>query len=246
MNMSEFWSSFSKWFSEKASSPLYWTYFGFFIVWNWKFFQIIFLEDSGLFKAPRVEYLNTLLFSPFNISAVDGLINILWHTLPPVLFTYIAIVYLPRLHKWALGIHLVHHFERKAMFQEHKAEHEKNMAKLTRQEAVAKKERVVQEKIIERTKTQEEKWQEDFEQIKRPDLLNGFQSLVGAIYRQGGVLYAHQVEGSLSNSSAIMAFAGTNDLIDTEKRESGSPLIKLTDKGKYFSRLLSDKGIIVH
>lgn len=242
--MDGFWSSASKWFNEKTSSPLYFTYIGFFVAWNWKFFQIIFLEDSSLFKTPRVEYLNTLLFSPFNINVADGSINVLWHTMPPVLFTYIAIVYLPRLHKWAFGIHIVHHFERKAMFQEHKAEHEKKMAKLTKQEAVAKKERIEQEKIIERTKTQEEKWQEDFQQIKRPDLLNGFQSLVGVIYRRGGVLYAHQVEESLGNASAVMAFAGTNDLIDTEKRESGSTLVKLTDKGKYFSRLLSDKGII--
>ena len=56
--------------------------------------------------------------------------------------------------------------------------------------------------------------------------------------------YPHNIESSLPNASAVMAFAGTNDLIDTEKRESGSPLIRLTDKGKYFSRLLSDKGVM--
>ena len=243
--MNDFWSSFSKWFGEKANSPLYWTYFGFFVAWNWKFFQIIFLEDANLFTAPRVEYLNTLLVSPFEILVVDWFINLAWHVVPPALLTYIAIVYLPRLHKWAFGIYLVHHFDRKTMFQEHKANYEKKMAKLTKQEAVAKKARVEQEQIIERTKTQEEKWRDEFEQIKRPDLLNGFQRLVGIIYQHGGVLYAYQIEdSSLNNASTIVAFAGTNDLINTEKRESGSTLIQLTDKGKYFSRLLSDKGMV--
>lgn len=238
--MSEFWSSFSKWFAEKANSPLYWTYFGFFIAWNWKFFQVVFLEDASLFKNPRIEYLNTLLFAPFGVVIVDWIINVMRHVLPPALFTYIAIVYLPRLHKWAFRIYLVHYFDRKTMFQESKAEYEKKMAKLVKQEATAKKERVEQEKIIERTKTQEEKWQEEFERIKRPNLLNGFQGLVGMIYRRGGVLYTKQVE----DNAAAVAFAGTNDLIDTEGGESGPTLFRLTDKGKYFSRLLLDKGIV--
>lgn len=244
MNMSEFWSSFSKWFGEKASSPLYWTYFGFFIVWNWQFFQVIFFEDASLFIAPRIEYLNSLLFAPFGIIVFDWLINLVWHVIPPVGFTYVAIIWLPRLHKWAFEIYLTHYFERKELFQKRKAEYEKKMVRLIKQEAVAKKERVEQERIIEKVKTQEEKWQEEFNRIERSDLLHEFQKLVGVIYKQGGIIYAHHIENYLPRASTTMAFAGTHDLIDTNKRENDSTLIQLTEKGKYFSRLLSDRGII--
>lgn len=244
MTMTELWSSFSKWFGEKANSPLYWTYFGFFIAWNWEFFQVIFLESNDLFERPRIEYLKYLEYHFTRITPLDWLINTLWHIGPPILFTFAAIVWLPRVHKWAFNIHLIHLFERKIMFQEQKAEYEKRIAKLTKQEAVAKKEQAEQKQIIEKAKTQEEKWKEDFEQIKRQDLLQTFQRLVGVLYKQGGILYGTQVEDYLPNASSIMAFAGTHDLINTEKRENGSPLVQLTDKGKYFSRLLADRGIM--
>ncbi|PIR86444.1 hypothetical protein COU13_00885 [Candidatus Kaiserbacteria bacterium CG10_big_fil_rev_8_21_14_0_10_43_70] len=242
--MSEFWSSFSKWFGEKANSPLYWTYFGFFVAWNWKFFQVIFLEHESLFRQPRIEYLDSILFHPTSIELVNWLVNLIWHVGPPAILTYGAIVWLPKIHHWAFDIYTENLFVRKLAFQKRKVQYEEDVAALTKKEAVAKRVQATQKKEIEKAKTQEEKWQEDFEQIKRPDLLHSFQNLVSVIYKQGGMAYPHNIESSLPNASAVMAFAGTNDLIDTEKRESGSPLIRLTDKGKYFSRLLSDKGIM--
>ena len=120
--MDGFWSSLSKWFNEKTSSPLYFTYIGFFIAWNWKFFQIIFLENENLFLTPRIEYIksklifHTPLYSKIserlNIP-IDWLLNTAWHILPPAIFTYLAIVYLPKVHKWALDKYLESRFERK-------------------------------------------------------------------------------------------------------------------------------------
>ena len=244
--MSEIFSSLSRWFNEKANSPLYWTYFGFFVAWNWEFFQVIFLEHESLFEQPRIEYLDSILLHPTSVGLIDWLFNLIWHVGPPAILTYVAIVWLPSIHHWAFGIYTENLFVRKLAFQKRKVKYEEDVAALTKKEAKAKKVQATQKKEIERAKTQEEKWLDEFDQIKRQDLLQSFQRLVGALYQRGGILYGSQVSDHLSNASAVMAFAGTHDLINTEKRESGSPIVQLTDKGKYFSRLLADKGILAH
>lgn len=250
--MSEFWQSVGKWFNEKTSSPLYSTYLGFFVAWNWRFFQIIFLESEKLFSAPRIEYIQTNLYHHFGMNPVlDWLVAMTWKVAPPALLTYWAIIYLPRLQKWAFDIYLGNRFDRMQMFQDKQHAYdlwlldlEKKKTQTTRSIATEKKAQVEQKKEIEKTKTQEEKWQEEFEQIKRQDLLHGFQGLVGVLYKSGGIMYAHQVEDALGHSSGIVAFAGTHNLIDSEREDGGSTMIRLTDKGKHFSRLLANKGIV--
>ena len=120
--MNEIWSSFSKWFNENTSSPLYFTYIAFFIAWNWKLFQIIFLENASLFSQPRIEYITEELnfhigwagaFSP----VINWIFDIGWHLLPPVGLTYAAIVWLPYIQKWALEKYLEGSFERKRIFE---------------------------------------------------------------------------------------------------------------------------------
>jgi hypothetical protein len=249
--MTEFFSSFSKWFGEKANSPLYWTYFGFLIAWNWRFFQIIFLEDASLFYAPRVEYLETIAVHPTSIAALDWFINIVWHIGPPAAFTYAAIVWLPQIHHWAFEIYTENLFVRKLSFHRRKVRYEEDLAGLTKKEATAKKTLAEQRQAIEKTKTQEEKWIEEFEKIRRVDLLHGFQRFVGQIYQQGGSLFANQAKDYLSpsaNNVEIITFSGTHDLIHTVERKYGNStasFIEVTDKGKFFSRLLADKGVPV-
>jgi len=123
-------SSLSRWFNEKTSSSLYFTYIGFFIVWNWRFFQIVFLEKETLFSSPRIEYINShLLFSIPTYSQIPGWINSVmnsvanygWHIVPPAILTYLTIIYLPYLHHWALEKDLENRFERRRMFEIKKA-----------------------------------------------------------------------------------------------------------------------------
>lgn len=245
--MDGFWSSFPKWFSEKTSSPLYFTYIGFFIVWNWKFFQIIFLESDKVFSRPRIEYLQFLSFQPTQYELINQSLNAFWRTVPPAVFTYIAIVWLPIVHKWAFSIYLNNYFDRKIAFQEKKSKYEEMAAQLTKQEAIAKKTQAEQKQIIEKVKTQEEKWTEEFRAIKQRHLLNQFQQLVGAIYARGGLMFAADVNGYVTNAPSVMAFAGTHDLIQVIEKKYGSStnsFIELTDKGKYFSRLLTDEGVL--
>ena len=173
----------------------------------------------------------------------DIVINIGWRIIPPAILTYLAIKYLPLVHVWAHRIHLENSFQRQEAYDLRNLEYERQKTSLLTKKAEQKVKQSIETKKIDKVQTQEEKWKEEFDQIKRQDLLHAFQRLVAVLYKHGGVLYGTQVENYLPNSSAIMAFAGTHDLISTEKRESGSPIVQLTDKGKYFSRLLADKGI---
>lgn len=231
--MSELLSSLSKWFSEKANSPLYWTYFGFFVAWNWKFFQIIFLEDPSLFDTPRVEYLSSLLYAPFGIQLVNWIVNVLYHIVPPILFTYLAIVYLPTLHKWAFEIHLTHHFDRRSLFQEKKALYEEKMARLLKKEATAKKERIVQETIIEQNKSVAEKAEEEFSDIKTHPIFNKFNQIVDSIYKYGGRTNP-RINGDNVRivDTDTLAFFHSRGLVNIKLDKSNYEIIELTDKGK--------------
>ncbi len=119
--MDGFWTSFSNWFNEKTSSPLYFTYTGFFIAWNWKFFQIIFLESETLFKTPRIEYIDSHLYIHVH-PWLDFILNPAWHVIPPAILTYSAIVHFPHIQKWAFDVYLNNRSDRKRMFLTKKLE----------------------------------------------------------------------------------------------------------------------------
>ncbi len=123
--MNDLVQSISKWFTEKTSSSMYFTYAVFLVTWNWSFFQIIFLEDSSLFYYPRIEYIYSNLFfdiplllhTPywFHISATF-IVNTIWHIIPPGIFTFFAIKYLPTINQKVLRIELGNRFDRKKDF----------------------------------------------------------------------------------------------------------------------------------
>lgn len=131
--MNDFVQSISKWFTEKTSSSMYFTYAIFFLTWNWSFFQIVFLEDSSLFYYPRIEYIYSNLFfdipllfhTPYWFYIITTFfINVAWHVIPPVIFTFLAIKYLPSLNQRVLRIELKNRFNRKKDFVLARSEYE--------------------------------------------------------------------------------------------------------------------------
>ena len=233
--MGEILSSFSKWFGEKTSGPLYWTYFCFLITWNWKFFQLVFFEDASLFTSPRVEYIDNLFYTPSNFMLIDWFINFAWHLVPPALFTYFAIVYLPRLNRWAFKIHLTNYFDRKTLFQEHKVVYEKKMANLTKQEAVAKIERVAQEKIIEKAKTEEEKWSDEFNELTAHPIFLKFKQIITSVYEHEGRTesFLYDKNTRIVDTDAL-AFVHSKSLVNIKTNKSNQEILEFTDKGKFF------------
>ena len=255
--MEAIWSSFSKWFNEKTASPLYFTYIGFFIMWNWKFFQIIFIEDSSLFTHPKIEYIYENLYLnlyttkiPFwLINIFETIINIGWHLIPPAIFTILAILYLPKAQKWALKKHLDTLFERKRIFETKQREYskwlldsEKDKRDTLEQIAEVKKDQEEQKEIIEKASSPEEKWESEYQQMKYHPLFSNLELLIHAVYKNGG--RTHEI---LNNqwqkliNPALLAFADTRGLIKLEGSGSQEK-ISFTEKGKFIiSRYLEEK-----
>lgn len=243
--MQEFWSSVSKWFNEKTSSPLYFTYIAFFVVWNWKFFQIIFLESDKFFSSPRVEYIekNLNLHITNNIFW-DFIINLGWHIIPPAFLTYLAVEYLPRIQKWAFEIHIKNSFERKEIHWKKNSEYEKMQTKSIEVVAEEKVKQKTQREKIQKTKTQEEKWFEEYEKFEKNPLFYKFSQIVKSLYNHSG-----QVSPFLSGSYHrvididILALVHSEDLIN-KNGVSHKEIIEPTNKGKFFiSKYLETNSI---
>lgn len=259
LNMDGFWSSLSKWFSEKTGSPLYFTYIGFFIVWNWKFFQIVLLESASLFRAPRIEYINSeLWFFVPALSAVpvwanviiDWIINLIWHIGPPIFFTYLAIVYLPILQKWALNKYLESRFERKKIFEEKQREYdnwlleqEKKHKKTLENIVTVKEQKAKVEKEIEKIMTEEEHWELEYLEFEKSPYFYEFKQIIETIYKYEGVIEItvgfQKVRHADANS---LATAHTRDLISYFKDSHN--VIEFTKKGKMFAKLYLNKYTI--
>lgn len=250
--MDGFWSSISKWFNEKTSSPLYFTYIGFFVAWNWELFQIIFLENENLFLSPRIEYIKSKLFFsasfPLAIPVwlhilVDWLLNTALHILPPALFTYLTILYLPRLHKWALNKYLESRFERKKIFEEKQREYdkwflkqEKDRSRTLENIASLKEQQVETEKKIQKTMPEEEKWGIEYQEFEKSPIFFKFRQIIETIYKHRGYIESGAVRYA---EAGVLAMADARELVSYV--EGSRNTIELTKKGKFFAKMYLEK-----
>ncbi len=251
-HMDGFWESLGKWFNEKTGSPLYFTYIGFFIAWNWQFFHVLFIESESLFKVPTVEYVtrhmlisteNVLAGSPaWVITAVNWVVNLGWHVLPPAALTIFTILYLPPVQKWALAKYLDSRFDRKRMYALRQKEHnewllgqEKKDVKTLEELASVKERQVETTARIESLMTDEEKWAHDFTDFLKLPLRNEFSKIVESVYNhQGNIRVTDEYEReTFSIPKDLLAYAHTTNLISFDQI-NGS--IDLTEKGKFFVR----------
>ena len=241
--MDGFWTSFSTWISEKTNSPIYFTYIGFYIAWNWTFFYILFFEDSALIGMPHIQYLaqQTDLHIPMDpripqaISAVlDWVVKSVWSLLPPALFTYLALVYLPHLNAWAHNIYLGHYFERKEAFHTAETQFQKKTTAQLTVVAEQKEKQVSAKKRISRAQTQEEKWIDELVQYIQSD--KNTQAL------KAGALAVYQTDGEYTASASDSSYARTFIPADALSRLDAANLI-IFSKGDYGQKMsFSDKG----
>lgn len=256
--MDGFWASFLRWFNEKTSSSLYFTYIAFFIVWNWKFFQIIFLESNTLFFAPRIEYIDReLLFHWWVYSgvpywlhwlafSVNLIANFAWHIMPPIAMTYLAILYLPKLHKWALAKDLENRFERQRMFQSKKREYDEWLLDQAQKEsrtlidlASEKEQQAKAEKKIQETMSDVERWGLEYGIFEKTAHFYKFRDILITVYQFNGLI---QVDGVIHADTGTLAMA---DIWELVSRARGSNVIELTKKGRAFAKLYLDQYSIL-
>ena len=243
------------WFKEKTSSPLYFTYIAFLIVWNWKFFYILFWEDSSLLSETKVEYVSTYFLNfQFGINGwqasewqnviLNWILNVIWHIAPPALLTLLAVVYLPYIQSWAHKIYIKNYFERKGVYDIENLEYEKRKTARLSQRVAQKEEQKKQVIRLEKALTQEEKW------LAELDRVSSNQNYVEAIRRAYNAVYKTNTRFSNDISSAntlgftyisaeYLSRLDTLGLVDIK-----SSTINFTDKGKFFLKELQQQNKI--
>lgn len=106
--MDEICNSISKWFKEKTTSPLYGIFIFSVVLWNWKFFYVLFWQGEEKLSIPKIEYIQATLLIHQNFW--QHLVHFLVF---PLVSTYVAICWLPIVSNWAHKKHIEFFYERK-------------------------------------------------------------------------------------------------------------------------------------
>lgn len=250
--MKDFWSSFAEWAKEKTSSPLYFTYIFYLIIWNWKIFHILFFENSSLFNAPRIEYVSSFLEFHIRISnypwrnvILEWTTNTAWHILPPAILTYLSIKYLPKLYYWAYSIHLKNYYDRRELYERVNFEHEKFKTTQLRDIATQKVQQKKETEKIERIQTKEEKWRDELESMESNGSLRSAMKMTSeAVYGKDGNFTTNSgyTNGAVSYiDSKSLSFVDALGLVEIDM-ERGK--IVFTEKGKFFLKELQLKHLL--
>jgi predicted transcriptional regulator len=244
-------NSFSDWMKEKTSSPLYFTYICFLVIWNWQFFYALFFENSSLLNVSHLQYaisfqknffISLPIPSTFN-DLLSWTLKFLFEFFPPILFTYISIIYLPKISAWAHEIYLKNFFERQLAYDNASLEYETQKTKNLKRVGVQKIEQVKEKEKIARVLSDEEKWEIDYIEFKKHSLYSRFREALTAVYRNNGSTRIFSNGGYVPTVSPnILAMADVKGLINIigDKRDK----IELTDKGKYFADKYLETNVI--
>jgi hypothetical protein len=249
--MPETVKSIGAWFKEKTTSPLYGVFIACLLFWNWRIIYTLFWQDMGIITIPTIEYIQrNLLF----IQPDEGLLNILinkgWMLVPPVIFTYLIIRWLPPVHEWAHRIHVKNYFSRKIVFfeeklkyQQLKLKHEeskkgilKSLVGIKQEQVESEKQIQKSEKEIEKSLSNQDRWEIEFSEFIKTANATKFKETLDLIYRYDGQLQNQY--GEKNSSSASLAVADSHGLISLDSKTA-----RLTEKGKFFAKKFLDRGM---
>mgnify|MGYP001602695669 CR=1 FL=1 len=159
---------------------------------------------------------------------------------------------MPRLQKWALNKYLISSFERKQMFVRKQGQYnewllsqEKGNEATLEKIVEVKEKQVKQKEAIEKTRTKEEKWEEEFENIRHHAVFSDFSQLTTAVYKHGGMVKAWNGNIWLTTVQPdVLAFADSIGLIAITGKSVEEQHISFTEKGKFFvSKYIEKPGI---
>ncbi|MFA6077515.1 MAG: hypothetical protein WC724_00685 [Candidatus Paceibacterota bacterium] len=249
--MNDFIKSSVDWFKEKTNSSLYFTYFVFVVVWNWKTFFTLFFEDASLFEAPRVEYVLTNFGVHFYATeeiilyrVLEFFTNIIWHAGVPILLTFWAVKYLPRFNAWAHEIEVENYYKRKRVYDAKKITYEEEKTFFLKTEAEEKIKQKTAKDSIQKSQTQEEKWESEFLRIDEEDV-RAIQVGVSTIYGKSGHFTTDPLKmAAISQYGKYIShdlYARLDSMNLIKKDNNNSSKIEFTEKGKYFVRKLQEQ-----
>lgn len=225
-NMLEIFESLSQWFKEKTTSPLYGTYIFAIIFWNWRFFYTLFFQAQTSLSIPKIEYVEQKFLS-------DGLVqHFLWFLIPPLVITYIIIWWLPIVANLVHKRHLRFYFYRKSTYDEEKLVYEERRKQILNQLVGIKEQQIESTKKIQKSLTNEERWEEEYNEFTKSNIFQRFEQIIEAVYKNSGYLPNSNVD------SNMIAGADVRGL--TTFQDSSRTQIDLTEKGKFFAKKYLD------
>lgn len=167
--------------------------------------------------------------------------NLIWIFLAPVGIAYAVIRYMPILHRWAYKWKMEAYFDRRSIRDRLQIEYEKKesskletLAKIKKEQAKSGREIQESQKNIEKSMTDGEKWDVEFEGIQNSQNVNTLSEIVNAIYANGGSMWSGP---GIKISKKALAFADSNGLISISDNK-----IAPTEKGRFFIKKYLEKS----
>lgn len=202
-------------------------------MWNWKIIYTYFFQVSGVIQVPIVEYIKNLMFFTGNVPWYQDLINELWVIVPPMVFTWLIIKFVPIPNKWAFDLNVKNFYLRKKIEDDAKLKYEQSQSIYLKKIADIKQEQSLKKDIIAENTSEEEKWEDEYNFFRKTQWSQNFKEIMDIIYRQQGYIGNQQ-----NRMSSIISYAHINDLISFTGVQNDT--IKLTNKGKFFAKKIFD------
>lgn len=230
---SEVKKSLEKNLDEKLVSPFWGALIISWIIWNWKAWFILFFIDSNLLMQSKgllkIEYI--LNFYPLN-----HLLAIVYSVSFPLLFSYFAVFWLPKITRLYYSKALDFEYENK-IIKERKEEKyfSARGSKLMKEKEVLETEKEVEE--IKSERSQDELWTEEYSSFMKSRYFQYMYQLKKCIYQKGGD--TREFIGTVTQDILLpdfKAFLDTNKIIELINNPSSRERAILTEKGKYFMK----------
>ncbi len=231
--MTDILNSVAKWFKERTTSPLYGTFILSVILWNWKFFYILFWQSEEKLNIPRIEYVqNHILYNATYFG------HIVYFLILPALSTYFIVWWLSYLSNWAHKKHVEFYYDKRLSIDEARLNYEQKEKNNLNKLSNVIKEQARAKVTINNTLTEKEKWRNEMINFVLRD--NKYQLAIDkakkAVYQTEGRFTGNRQEeteyvtyidiDSLAKLDAL-------ELIDIQNNK-----MSFSEKGKYFQLLL--------
>ncbi|PIQ78691.1 MAG: hypothetical protein CO042_03250 [Parcubacteria group bacterium CG_4_9_14_0_2_um_filter_41_8] len=220
----EITNSVKKNFKDRFSSPVFGTFFIWWVIFHWEFvYAMFFVDESRVWRTTNMlmnDYLRARYFH------IDWSFVFFW--LAPFVMTFVTIWWFPR-------FILIPLFRK---WEEYESEKQIIKIKIGRkiEEETVKRLEVTSQKIEKEKKIEEAdpsiNLEREYLQFRKSDFFNNFKRLIESIYKHHG--YVSTVNFEVPRD--ILAYTHSNGLVEFE---DNNRKIHLTEKGKYFVKQYS-------
>lgn len=233
--MDDFLRSITEWIKERTTSPLYGTFIFSVILWNWKFFYILFWQSEDKLLLPRIEYVQQ------NILACQSIwYHLLFFLFLPIVSTLVILLWLPILNNFFHKIYIDFYYQKKFIIDDAQLKYEQKEKERLIAISEIKKDQVEVKKEIEKKIT--DVWELEFESFKTTPFYSKMSDLKRIIYDNSGLTRKWSQDRGyvLLIDANVLAFADINNLIKITGKEAEEK-IEFTPKGKfYLAKFLRD------